>query len=299
MTLLNSESVPQCVLSIDVEDWFHVLDLDSAPPITAWSTLPSRVERNFLRLLALASESGVRCTCFFVGWIAKRFPSLVVLAEELGHEIASHGWSHSLAYQLTPKQFYEDALRAKDILEDISGKQVFGYRSAGFSLTESNTWVFDELLRAGYVYDCSVFPARRAHGGWRNGQYSPYLIATPSGTLVEFPMTVNEVVGTPICFFGGGYLRLFPLSLIQRMAHSVLRQGRPVIFYVHPREVDPAQPRLEMKRWRRFKSYVNLDTTEAKLQSILRTFQFTTFERMMQDAAPGLLPSEPRWKKAV
>ena len=117
------------------------------------------------------------------------------------------------------------------------------------------------------MYDCSVFPARRAHGGLRNGQYSPYLIATPSVTLVEFPMTVNEVVKTPVCFFGGGYLRLFPLSLIQRMAHSVLRQGRPVIFYVHPREVDPAQPRLDMNRWRRFKSYVNLDTTEAKLRA--------------------------------
>ena len=295
----NSPAAPQCVLSIDVEDWFHFLDLPSAPPLNSWHTLPSRVERNFLRLLALAGDSGVRCTCFFVGWIAKRFPSLVLLAEELGHEIASHGWSHSLAYQLTPKQFYEDALRAKDVLENISGKPVYGYRSAGFSFTDSNTWVFDELLRAGYVYDCSVFPAARAHGGWRNGLYSPHIIERPEGQLVEFPMTVNEVFGTPVCFFGGGYLRLFPLAVIQRMSRKVLGQGRPVIFYVHPREVDPAQPRLEMSRWRRFKSYVNLETTEAKLQAILQKFQFTTFEHMMEDVAPGLLPMESRWKKAV
>src|SRR5262249_6507181 len=138
--------------------------------------LTSRVERNFLRLLDLAAEYDVRCTCFFVGWVGARFPHLVKTALERGHEVASHGWAHQLAYDLTPEQFYQDAMRARCVLEDIAGCRVLGYRSAGFSLSEENKWVFDELLRAGYVYDSSVFPARRGHGGWQGGGTSPHWI---------------------------------------------------------------------------------------------------------------------------
>ena len=199
-----------CVMSIDVEDWFHILDLPSTPGLDQWDRLPSRVERNFMRLLDLAAESRVRCTCFFLGWIAERHPRLVTAAVGRGHEIASHGWAHRLAYELTPREFYEDAAKAKDVLEQISGHRVLGYRSAGFSLSDRNAWVFDELLRAGYSYDASVFPARRAHGGWRNGQYSPYIVKRPNGELVEFPTSVEEVFGNPYCFFGGGYLRAVP-----------------------------------------------------------------------------------------
>jgi len=275
----------QCVFSIDVEDWFHILELPSTPRESEWDRLPSRVERNFLRLLDLASEYDVRCTCFFLGWVAKRYPRLVTLAAELGHEIASHGWAHRLANELTPDEFYDDAVRAKDVLEQISGRRVLGYRSAGFSLSGNNEWVFDELLRAGYLYDSSVFPATRAHGGWRNGHNSPYLVRRPGGTLLEFPITTERVLGWPLCFFGGGYLRLFPLPVILRMTANVHRQGRPVIFYIHPREIDPKQPRLTMNAWRRFKSYVNLDTTEMKLRQLLAAFEFSTF----QDLAPDLL----------
>lgn len=267
-----------CVMSIDVEDWFHILDLPSTPNLDEWDTLPSRVEHNFLRLLDLASEHRVHCTCFFVGWIADRHPALVTEALRRGHEIASHGWAHRLAYQLTPREFYEDAAKAKDVLEQISGHRVLGYRSAGFSLSDRNAWVFDELLRAGYLYDASVFPAKRAHGGWCNGQYSPYMVKRPAGELIEFPTSVEEVFGRPYCFFGGGYLRLFPLAVIRRMTASVLQRGRPAIFYVHPREIDPDQPRLPMNAWRHFKSYVNLGTTENKLRRLLTEFNFVKLE---------------------
>jgi len=166
---------------------------------------------------------------------------------------------------------------------------VLGYRSAGFSLSARNDWVFDELLRAGYVYDSSVFPANHGHGGWYNGHYAPYLVKRPGGDLIEFPMSVEEVLGHPYCFFGGGYLRLFPLSIIRRMTAGVHRQGRPAIFYIHPREIDPDQPRLAMSAWRQFKSYVNLATTEAKLHELLTEYEFVTLEDLAEETFPSFI----------
>lgn len=287
---MNAET-DRCVLSIDVEDWFHILDLPSTPSLIDWDLLPSRVERNFLRLLDLAAEHHVRCTCFFLGWVADHYPGLVTATVQRGHEVASHGWAHRLAYELTPKEFYEDAWRAKDVLEQITGTSVLGYRSAGFSLSDRNDWVFDELLRAGYVYDSSEFPASRAHGGWRNGHYAPYLVKRPAGQLIEFPMSVEKILGRAYCFFGGGYLRLFPLAVIQKMTASVHRHGRPAIFYIHPREIDPEQPRLPMSAWRGFKSYVNLNTTEAKLGALLTNLKFVTLEDLVEEIFPSNIQS--------
>lgn len=266
----------KCIFSIDVEDWFHILDLPSTPPIPAWQSLPSRVEKNFLKLLDILDETNARATCFFLGWVAERFPHLVREAAKRGHEISSHGYSHILAYQVTAKEFYEDAVRAKKTIEDISGQPVWGYRAAGFSVTEAVPWFLEKLIQAGYRYDSSVFPAPRGHGGMCNGSCHPYAVESPSG-FVEFPVSVERVAGYPICFFGGGYLRLFPYSVIRKMTRRVLRQGRPVIFYVHPREIDVQSPRLDMSMTRRFKSYVNLKTTERKIRNLLSEFEVVTF----------------------
>jgi len=273
----------KCVFSIDVEDWFHILDVPSTPKLADWEKLPSRVERNFMRLLDIADEYNVRMTCFFLGWIAQRFPQLVRTALNRGHEIASHGWAHRLAYQLTPREFYEDAVRAKVTLEQIAGVRVLGYRCAGFSLTPGSSWVFDELLRAGYSYDASLFPMHRAEGGWKHGELSPHILSRPEGTLVEFPVTVSKILGRSLCFFGGGYLRLFPINTILRMTDRVLSDGRPVVFYVHPREIDPEQPRLHMNLRRQFRSYVNLRTTEHKIRRILMSYEFDTIARLLAD----------------
>jgi polysaccharide deacetylase family protein (PEP-CTERM system associated) len=273
----------KCVFSVDVEDWFHILDLPSTPDIREWETLPSRVERNFERLLAMFEEKNVRVTCFFLGWVAEKFPSLVKEAVRHGHEIASHGYAHRLVYQLTPEAFYEDALRSKNILEDIAGRAVWGYRSAGFSVTRDTEWFFDKLVEAGYVYDSSVFPATRGHGGMADGQRAPFWIEGRSGRLFEFPLSVAEVMGKPMCFFGGGYLRLFPYRVISRMARRVLNEGRPVIFYVHPREIDRGHPRLAMNWKRRFKSYVNLDSTMPKIERLMAEFSMTSFEGLVQE----------------
>lgn len=272
----------KCVFSVDVEDWFHILDLPTTPDIAEWEALPSRVERNFERLLELFERKGVHVTCFFLGWVAKKFPSLVKKAARHGHEIASHGYAHRLVYQLRPEAFYEDAVRSKKILEDIAGRAVWGYRSAGFSVTHDTGWFFDKLIEAGYVYDSSVFPATRGHGGMADEQRAPFWIEGNAGRLFEFPLSVAEVMGKPMCFFGGGYLRLFPYRVISRMANRVLNEGRPVIFYVHPREIDPEHPRLAMNWKRRFKSYVNLDSTMPKIERLMQEFSITSFEGLVR-----------------
>lgn len=278
---------PPCVLSVDIEDWFHILDVPSTPSISEWDKLPSRVEVNFLRLLDLLSEAGVHSTCFFIGWIARKYPYLIREAYARGHEIASHSFAHRLVYEMTPAEFYADALLSKDILEQITGSRILGYRCAGFSVTNKTPWFFDQLIAAGFRYDTSVFPIRRGHGGLRNGVTVPHLIWSHSKPLIEFPTTTATFLGKSLCVFGGGYLRLAPLCAIQRMTKRVLKEGRPVIFYIHPREIDPLQPRLAMNVVRRFKSYVNLATTEAKIKSLLRNFQFTTFRQLLPEGFYG------------
>jgi polysaccharide deacetylase family protein (PEP-CTERM system associated) len=270
----------RCVFTIDVEDWFHILDLSSTPKISEWDALPSRVEGNFLRLLDILSETNTRATCFFLGWVADRFPGLVREAVGRGHEIASHGYSHRLAYGMTPAEFLEDVTRAKKVIEDATGRQVLGYRAPGFSVTEDTPWFFEKLIEAGYRYDSSVFPGPRGHGGLRTGRCAPYRLG-PADEFVEFPVSVERIAGRPVCFFGGGYLRIFPYALVKAMTRRVLRQERPAIFYVHPREIDPSHPRLEMSWARRIKSYINLSSTERKIRRLCADFEMAPFEDIL------------------
>lgn len=274
----------KCIFSVDVEDWFHILDLPSTPPLSRWDSLPSRVEKNFLKLLEIFSERNVQVTCFFLGWVAEKFPHLVKEAESRGHEVASHGYAHRLVYEMTPEEFLSDARRSKEILESIIGHPILGYRSSGFSVTEKTPWFFGALMEAGYRYDSSVFPAAREHGGLNGAPLAPYLITSPRGTLIEFPITVAKVLGKALCFFGGGYMRLFPYTLIRHMAIRVQREGRPVGFYVHPREVDPAHPRLPMGIARKLKTYINLKTTEEKIRRVTSEFKLTTFEAFIRES---------------
>jgi polysaccharide deacetylase family protein (PEP-CTERM system associated) len=268
------------IFSVDVEDWFHILDVPSAPALAEWSSLPSRVERNFSKLLDIFSQENVQVTCFVLGWIGERYPHLVKEAAARGHEIASHGYGHRLVYEQGRDDFYEDVRHARLLLEDIAGVPVTGYRAPGFSTTTETPWFFDALAEAGYQYDSSVFPAPRGHGGMRDGRRDPHRIGDGDGIL-ELPITVANLMGKPMCFFGGGYLRLFPYWLVRKMALQVLAEGRPVVFYIHPREIDPAHPRVPMNRVRQFKCYVNLETTESKVRRILREFPVTTFRNVI------------------
>lgn len=273
--LVNATKRAGSVFTVDVEDWFHILDVPSTPPLEQWNSLPSRVEGNFERLLQLFEEKNVRTTCFFLGWVAERFPHLVRAAADAGHEIASHGCAHRLVYTMSPPEFRSDARRAREILEDVSGHPVLGYRAAGFSLIKGSEWFFDELSAAGYLYDSSVFPAKRGHGGMRDGQRREYVVPTANGRLLEIPITVAEFFGATACFFGGGYLRVTPYWMIRAMAQRVQREGRTVVFYIHPREIDAHHPRLKMPVHRYFKCYANLSTTMSKVARILDDFGST------------------------
>jgi polysaccharide deacetylase family protein (PEP-CTERM system associated) len=282
--LIPEKYANSCVFTVDVEDWFHILQTAGTPQLRVWGDLPSRVEKNFMRLLDLFETTDVHVTCFFLGWVAERFPHLVREAARRGHEIASHGYAHRLVFEQTASEFLEDAVRAREILEDIIGRPVEGFRCAGFSATQQTPWFLESLLLAHYKYDSSIFPAARQHGGMAGGCRAPHVVRTQSGDMIEFPISVTDVFGRPLCFFGGGYLRLFPYSLIRAMSRRVIRERRPVVFYVHPREIDPDHPRLAMGLHRKFRSYVNLRTTESKIRRILSDFSLVTFKDLLADS---------------
>lgn len=278
------------ILSIDVEDWFHILEVEATPSVRGWNKLESRVEKNFLDLLDEIDSSQGTATCFFLGWVAERFPDLVKEAARRGHEIASHGYAHQLVYCQSPDEFARDIERSKHVLEEISGAPVTGYRAPGFSITRDTPWAFDKIAAAGFKYDSSVFPARRGHGGIEDAELAPYWMETEEGPLLEIPVTVIPLLGQRLCAFGGGYLRLAPYSIISRLSNAVNRSGRPVIYYLHPREIDPDHPRIDMGLIRRFKSYVNLKSTRPKLRKLLRDQDLGTFSDWIarEGAAGGI-----------
>jgi polysaccharide deacetylase family protein (PEP-CTERM system associated) len=273
--------LPQSIFSIDVEDWFNLSGTGFEPPPSEWDRLESRIERNLRGLLELLAAGGATATCFVVGYFAKRFPHLIREAVAAGHEIASHSYFHRLVYQMSADEFYEDALATRKLLEDVTGRAVHGFRAPAFSVTEQTPWFFEKLVEAGYRYDSSVFPAPHQTGGLATARFEPHGVPTASGTIAEFPITAVRVFGRPMCFFGGGYLRLFPYRLIRNMAHAALNEGRPVIFYVHPREIDPEHPRLPLSPRRKFTSYVNLRTTRPKIRQILCDFKVSSFDGYM------------------
>jgi len=270
------------ILSIDVEDWFHILEVDSSPDLEEWDRLEGRVRKNYTRLLDIIDRRGIKVTCFFLGYVAKKYPELVLDTKRRGHEIASHGYAHQLVYTQTREAFYNDILKTKNILEEIINARIFGYRAPGFSITDSTPWAFDELTRAGYRYDSSVFPASRTHGGIKSAPLKPYILETSYGKLVEFPISVINIFNKRLCFFGGGYLRLFPYWLIKWLTKNLQKDGRMVNYYIHPREIDLEQPRLEMGRFRKFKTYINLKSTEKKLEKIIRDNEFINFSEVME-----------------
>src|ERR1700737_2282677 len=271
------------IFSVDVEDWFNISAVKSEPDISTWDSLPSCVEGDFGRMLDIFAEFGGHVTCFFLGYFARRFPHLVKRASSEGHEIPSPGFSPKLVFEQNAGEFFEDVHKTRLLLEDISTESVQGYRAAAFSVTEKSPWFFEKLVEAGYGYDSSIFPAPHGVGGLKTAKYYPHTITTPAGDLMEFPITAVDVLRKPRCFFGGGYLRLSPYFVIRPMAQRALKETRPVVFYIHPREINPHHPRLPMGAKRRFKTYVNLKTTEPKMRKIIRDFDVTSFCQFMAE----------------
>jgi len=276
------------ILSVDVEDWFHILELPDAPALGTWNAKESRVGENLRTILDVLDEQGAKATLFVLGWIAEQHPALIREAHTRGHEIASHGYAHQLVGNMSPDELFQDLVRTKVILEDLTGDKVLGFRAPGFSITPQTPWAFETMARAGYSYDSSLFPARRAHGGFSGAPLSPHQIATSHGAITEFPISVTTVLGAKVCFSGGGYFRLFPWPFIKSKAAQVNAEGRPVIYYFHPRDIDPQQPRLPMGLIRRFKSYVNLGSAEQKLVRLVQSQPLTSFRDWLRFAPPPL-----------
>ena len=275
-------------MTIDVEDWYHILDTPAVPTMEKWASLECRVEQNVVRLLEVLEQTGVRATFFWLGWVAERHKSLVRKCQAAGHEIASHGYGHVLPYQVGREAFHEDAYHAKGILEDITGQAISGFRAAGFGIMDQARWAFDVIKGIGCEYDSSVFPATRGHGGMPESPLGPYIVQTQNGPLVECPMSAVKVLGRRLNLFGGGYLRLAPKPLIRWGCDRLHAQGQPLIVYVHPREVDPGHPRLPLSLKRRFKCYVNLKSTMAKLEWLCKKYKFCT----MRDLADQLIETQ-------
>jgi len=262
-------------MSVDVEDWFQVENLKEVVPRSSWDTRERRVERNTGRILDLMADHGARGTFFILGWVAERHPELIRRIAAGGHEIASHGYGHELVYSLSPADFRRDVLRSKQILEDVSGQPVTGYRAPCFSITN---WAVEILQELGFEYDSSVFPTV-AHD--RYGRLTGVEMGRP---VVELRPGFHEVCisclpvgGRGLPWGGGGYFRLMPFAAWRAGIRRILRTGSPYVFYIHPWEIDPGQPRVEgLSRMNRFRHYVNLDRSEPRLAALLADFRWAT-----------------------
>jgi polysaccharide deacetylase family protein (PEP-CTERM system associated) len=262
-------------LSIDVEDYFQVSALAPYISRSRWESIPCRVERNIERLLGLLDRSGARATFFTLGWIAKRYPAMVRDIVAGGHELASHGYAHLRASEQTPAEFARDIGEAKAILEDIAGTAVQGYRAPSFSIGPRNLWAFDAIAAAGYRYSSSVYPVQHDHYGMPDAPRFPYRL---SNGLLEIPITTTQLLGRNLPAGGGGYFRLVPYPVSRWAIERVNRVDRkPAMFYMHPWEIDPGQPRVDgVSLKTRFRHYVNLHRTEGRLGRLLHDFHWDT-----------------------
>jgi polysaccharide deacetylase family protein (PEP-CTERM system associated) len=281
-------------MSIDVEDYFHVSVFDGIVPRQMWPGMESRVCANTERLLDLFAEFEVRSTFFVLGWVAERHPELVRTIAGRGHEVASHGYAHRLVYDQTQAAFRDDVRRAKALLEDACGRRVAGYRAPSYSITPKSLWALDILIEEGYEYDSSIFPIRHDRYGIPVSARQPYRIDRKGGSLIEVPGSTAEVGPLNLPVAGGGYFRILPYWWARwGISRINERDRRAAVFYLHPWEIDPQQPRLRAGRLSRFRHYRNLEHTEERLRQLLRDFRFDTMQALVTSAKLALAHDNP------
>jgi len=280
-------------MSIDVEDYFHVSVFDGIVPRSQWVQMESRVVANTRRFLDIFDEFGVRSTFFVLGWVAERHPELVREIAERGHEVASHGYAHRLVYDQTPSAFRQDVRRAKQLLEGAAGRRVVGYRAPSYSITPRSLWALDVLIEEGYEYDSSIFPIHHDRYGIAVSDRRPYRIHREAGSLIEVPGSTTRVGPLNLPVAGGGYFRILPYWWTRWGIDRVNRtERRPVVFYLHPWEIDPQQPRLRSASLGQFRHYRNLHDTEPRLRQLLRDFRFAPVKNLVDDARVTTSPAE-------
>jgi len=273
-------------LSVDVEDWFQVGAFEKVIARDAWETIPARVEANTERVLDLFDEAGVKATFFTLGWVAARHPAIIRRAAEAGHEIASHGWDHQRVFNMDAKAFRADLDRAHKAIEDASGQSPKGYRAPSFSIDARTPWAHEVLAERNYVYSSSVAPIRHDHYGWRD---APRFAWRPveGSALIELPVTTVAIAGRRFAAGGGGFFRLLPYGFSSWAIRHVNRdEDRPAIFYFHPWEIDPDQPRVQDAPARsKVRHYTNLEVMESKLLKLLRDHQWGRTDEVAAEQA--------------
>ena len=268
-------------MTCDVEDYFQVSAFAPYIDRASWPTRECRIEANMERILALFDAKGVRATFFTLGWIAERYPNVVKRIVAGGHELASHGYGHLRASDQTRAEFDNDVRSSKALLEDLGGQAVLGYRAPSFSIGRDNLWALDVLLEAGYRYSSSIYPVVHDHYGMPE---APRFAFYPNGTdgLLEVPITTVQMMGRNLPAGGGGYFRLLPYALSRWMMAKVNQDDRqPALFYFHPWEIDPGQPRPEgVGAKSRFRHYVNIERMENRIEALARDFAWDRMDRI-------------------
>lgn len=277
-------TAPTNAMTVDVEDYFQVQAFASVIDRAAWDTIPCRVEANMDRILQQFDRAGVTATFFTLGWIADRYPGVVRRIVAAGHELASHGYGHARADAQTPDEFRADVRRARGVLQDLGGVPVTGYRAPTFSIGPRNPWAFDVLDEEGYFYSSSVYPVRHDLYGAPDAPRFPY--RPGAGALIEIPMTTVRIGGRNLPCAGGGYFRLMPYALFRTLLRRFNRlETAPGVFYFHPWEIDPGQPRVPAaSRISRFRHTVNLAAMQGRLEHLLRDFAWDRMDRVFATA---------------
>ncbi|MDY6945262.1 MAG: XrtA system polysaccharide deacetylase [Pseudomonadota bacterium] len=271
-------------MTVDVEDYFHVSALAEVIRREDWDRMEYRCEQSTNRLLDLFAAHGLRATFFVLGWVAKRSPELVKRIHAAGHEVACHGLTHELVYRQTPEVFRQETRESKQLLEDLIGAPVLGYRAASYSITARSLWAIDILCELGFRYDSSIFPIAHDRYGIPGASTRPGLMQGKGGaSIVEFPLSTAELFGRRVPVAGGGYFRLLPYWFTRWGLRSINEsQDQPFIFYLHPWEIDADQPRFDASALSRFRHYTNLDVCEARLTRLIREFKFTTVKDVLR-----------------
>lgn len=274
-------------LSVDVEDWFQVGAFETVIPRSDWDGLALRVEDNVARILDLFAAAEVKATFFTLGWVAQRQPATIRRIVDAGHELASHGWDHARVFALDRARFADDIARARGVLEDAGGTAITGYRAPSFSIDARTPWAYDVLAEHGYTYSSSVAPVVHDHYGWRDAPRFAFcpLAASP---LVELPVTTAMLGGRRLAAGGGGFFRVLPYAFTRWAIRQVNgEERRPAMFYFHPWEVDPDQPRVANAPLRsRLRHYTNLTRMAGKLGELLREFSWDRMDVVARAEAP-------------
>lgn len=271
----NAAELPPIVngLSVDIEDWFQVGAFEEVIERGSWDSLVDRVERNVEEILALFDEAQVKATFFTLGWVAQRHAKLIRRIAEQGHEIASHGWDHARVHTLDRASFANDIRKARAVIEDAAGAAVTGYRAPSFSIDHRTPWAYMELAEQGYAYSSSVAPVTHDHYGWREAPRFGFK-PLPWSDLIEIPVTTAEFAGRRLAAGGGGFFRVLPYAFSRWAIRQVnRREGRPAVFYFHPWEIDPGQPRVAGAPLKsKLRHYTNLQGMAPKLRQLIHEF---------------------------